>query len=349
MKQHLLSRAAVAALVGLFTFVLPGCALFAVEPRPKDHDPEPTTSIVGPATVVAECHSIELDARAEEIVEPRERAANEVRFRYAASAKVIEALAAAKPEVVFLVAHGWMNDVVSSRDFSSKVVRGILDQAKRSGADATKLAFVAVHWDSKRPLFHESAVNAEVIGSRRIAPFLGRLADLLPTTKVVLIGHSLGGRLVLSALSAEGKPTVLRAHAAVLLEAAADQDSVLPERSQSLVGGFALAPGRARVIVNVHSRQDDVLDLAYKNAMQSPALGREGADRAVGGERYASMKLGAAFEPSRLEVALREPTARWPGAADRLFVNVDATAVVKGHSEVFVTPVFDLIWRVSAR
>lgn len=346
MTRLLLSRAALAALV---TTALSGCALFAPAERPKDHDAEPVGATPVATKVVAHAHAIELDARAEELVEPRARTANEVTFHYDASAKVVDALAAARPEWVFLVAHGWMNDVVSSRDFTSKVVRGVLDQSKKAGVDASKVAFVAVHWDSKRPLFHESAVNAEVIGKRRIAPFLARLAEVAPATKVVLVGHSLGGRLVLSALGAEGPATVLRAHAAVLLEAAADQDALLPERAQSLIGGFPLAPGRAKVIVNVHSRQDDVLDLAYKNAMQSPALGREGADRAVGGERFASMKLTGPVDAARLEVALREPNARWPGAPERVVVNVDATAVVKGHSEIFIDPVFELIWRVASR
>jgi hypothetical protein len=30
-------------------------------------------------------------------------------------------------------------------------------------------------------------------------------------------------------------------------------------------------------------------------------------------------------------------------------VNVDATAVVVGHSEIFVDPVFDVIWAVARR
>lgn len=348
-----LRRTAAAALTPLLVAALGGCAMIGPPQEKPDRDPEPAAvggdgagAASGP--IMAECHAIELDALSAEIEEPRERTQGEVRFRYAGSAAVVDALRAAAPEVVFLITHGWQNGVQSGREFTGQLVRGIQERAKREGVAPAKLGFLAVHWDSERLIFHESAVNAEVIGARRVAPLLARLGEVLPQTKVVLVGHSLGGRLVLSALGAEGAADALRAHGAVLLEAAADHDALLPERASSLIGGFPLAPGRARLIANVHSRQDSVLELAYQNAMQSPAIGREGAVRAAG-ERYATMHLTGPVDPAAWEKALSDPLAKFPAAADRLFVNVDATSVVSGHSEIFIEPIYDLIWRVAAR
>lgn len=332
--------------------VLGGCAMIGVPAeRPKDEEPAPVTSTTEPvAAPVADCRVIELDALSAEVTDERERVAESIRFVYGPSAKIVEHLGAAKPDYLFIVAHGWMNDYQGSRDFSSKLIKGVLERAAKDGVDGARLAFVAVHWDSKRLVFQESALNAEVIGARRVAPFLSRVAEVSPTTRVVLVGHSLGGRLMLSTLNAEGPATGLRAHGAVLLEAAADKDSLLADRAADAFGGFGAAPGRTNLIFNVHSRQDSVLELAYANAMRSMALGREGADRSLGGESYATIKLTAdPVDPMRLEGALKEPLAKWPGKSDRLVVNVDATAVVVGHSEVFIAHVYDLIWRVAVR
>lgn len=335
----------------LVTALLGGCAMVGVPAeRPKD---EPAPAAPGGATAAppfARCHVIELDALSAEVTDERERDTDGVRFVYGPSARTVDAIAAAKPAHVFVVAHGWMNDYQGSRDFSSKLIKGVVERAAQDGVDAAGLLFVAVHWDSQRLVFQESALNAEVIGARRVAPFLARVAEVSPTTRVVLVGHSLGGRLMLSTLNAEGPSTPVRAHGAVLLEAAADKDALVAERAQDSFGGFGAAPGRTNLLLNVHSRQDSVLELAYANAMQSMALGREGADRRQGGERFATLELGAGpVDPARLEAALNGPLAKWPSKASRQVLNVDATAVVTGHSEVFIAQVYDLIWRVAIR
>lgn len=344
-------RTASVAFSVLLTALLGGCAMVGIPAeRPKD-EPAPGTAEAGPAEpAVADCHVIELDALSAEVTDERERVANAIRFVYGPSSRTVDALAAAKPDHVFVVAHGWMNDYQGSRDFSSKLIKGVLERAKQDGVDAGRLAFVAVHWDSQRLVFQESALNAEVIGARRVAPFLARVAEVSPTTRVVLVGHSLGGRLMLSTLNAEGPSTPVRAHGAVLLEAAADKDALVAERAQDAFGGFGGAPGRTNLLLNVHSRQDSVLELAYANAMQSMALGREGADRSTRGEQFATLELTAEpLNPTLLEGKLREPRATWPTKPDRLVLNVDATAVVTGHSEVFIAQVYDLIWRVAIR
>jgi hypothetical protein len=319
-----------------------GCKMPGEGPPPAERDPVVATPTV---ESVATCHVVELDAMSEELTEVRERSQQAIKFKYGPSSKAVDELVASAPQYIFVLAHGWMNDVMSSREFSANLIAGIRERALKDGFDTSKLAFVAIHWDSKRPVFHESALNAEVIGKRRLAPIVAQLHARCPQSRVILVGHSLGGRLCLSALNAGAQGG---AYAAVLLEAAADQDSLCPERASDLVGGFSLAPRGCGYIVNICSQQDDVLRLAYANAMRSTALGREGADRGIG-ERYPKVELKAGgMDLGLFEEALKLTNSKADGTDCRI-VNVDATAVVTGHSEVFVAPIFDVIWRVASR
>lgn len=324
--------------------LLAGCQVQGVAPPPEG--PRETAPEAPPdAKVVAECRVLEIDYLSREVVEERDRVQEEVRFRYGKPDETAAAIAAAKPAVLFVFAHGWQNDIPSSRDFTARLIKGILARAARDGVPVESLGFLAVHWDSKRLVFHESALNAEVIGRKRIAPFLGKLAATAPATKVVMVGHSLGGRLTLAALNAS-TGTI---HGAVLLEAAADLDCLLPEKNHEAPGCFPLAPHRAKVLVNLHSQQDDVLRLAYANAMRSMAVGREGAVRGID-ERFATVKLTrAGLGSGSLDAAFADALSAVPGATGARMVNVDATAVVVGHSEIFVDPVFDVIWAVARR
>ncbi len=316
----------------------PGCA-FLGAPPPRPADPEPATPYEGP--IEAECLAVEFDARSDEIGEAKVRAQDGVRFRYGTARAAVDALVERGPRVVFLLAHGWQNDPSSGRAFSASLIRGV---RARAGAEAERAGFLAVHWDSQRPLFHESAVNAELIGRDRVRPLLADLRARL-AARVVLVGHSLGGRLALAALDGGDGQTTPLAHGAVLLQAAADEGALLPDERPGALGRFPRAAARCGLIASVCSTRDDVLLHAYANAMFSPALGREGALRAPG-ERFATIPgEGAAVDEAALAAARASDAAR--SAAGGRFVNVDATAVVAGHSEVMVPLVFDLIWRVG--
>jgi pimeloyl-ACP methyl ester carboxylesterase len=340
----MMTTAKMRALVLGTSVIITGCAMPTQGPPPAERDPVVATT-TPQAEVVASCHVIELDAMSEEVVEVRDRVEAGIKFEYGPSAKTLDALVGQVPQYVFVLAHGWMNDVLSSREFSSHLISGIRERAGKDGFDTTKLAFVAVHWDSKRPIFHESALNAEVIGKRRVAPFLTQLHTRCPQAKIVLVGHSLGGRLCLAALNA-GSPGAVQA--AVLLEAAADQDALCPERASDMFGGFSLAPHGCALIANCCSQQDDVLRLSYANAMRAPALGREGADRGLG-EHYPKVALtSAGLDLGVFEEALKLTNSKADGTECRV-INVDATAVVTGHTEVFVAPIFDVIWRIASR
>ena len=62
------------------------------------------------------------------------------------------------------------------------------------------VAFVFISWNSQRLVFMESALCAETIGHREVAPMLKGLKAKLPGTSLTLVGHSLGGRMMLATL-----------------------------------------------------------------------------------------------------------------------------------------------------
>jgi len=332
-----------ATLAALLLVLLgPGCALL-VPPEPAGDEPEPTDQ--APEEIVAECLALEYDASAHETTRARVRDFGGVRFVYKPSDVLGRAVAAKKPERVFVITHGWMNDTRSARDFVSQLVRGLVDQAEAAGLDPARVAFVSLHWDSERVNFYGSAANAEKIGRRRVARMLG---PDLPRDRTVLVGHSLGARLVLSALQGKDGASSRVAAAAVLLEGAVDAGALHPDLDPEEFGAFPRAVPRAGLVLNVHSRRDMVLEHTYSAAMQSPALGFAGASREPGAAyaTYAVERGGLA--PSELEAALDRPDAQVPGAEGR-FVNVDATAVVSGHSDIFIEPVFELLWLAADR
>lgn len=277
----------------------------------------------------ARCLVLEYDFEAKERPRPRSEAYDRVEFVYTSSDRLGAELAAANPSYVFVVAHGWMNNSVSSQEFAGRWVNGLRARLQ----PGERVAFVSLHWDSERVVFHESAATAVRLGKRRVAPVLEQILQAVPQTRLVLIGHSLGGRLMLSALQHSSARLV---HAAVLVEGAAD--------ATWLHGEMAQACARAGRIANVYSIHDAVLENAYANAMQAAAIGRVGAERAPG-QLFPRIELLAQFDPGALHAALGQDTARTGGGAS--VVNVDASAVVTGHTDIDHPQLYDLTWGVT--
>ena len=75
----------------------------------------------------------------------RVRARNGVAFHYVASDELATALKAKNPQRVLVIAHGWMNDTKSARDFTSQFVRAALTRAARDQGPAPSPAFGAWH------------------------------------------------------------------------------------------------------------------------------------------------------------------------------------------------------------
>ncbi len=334
------ARVALLLATALAGCAAPGSLLQAVAPTQEEINR--ATSM----PVVVRCFTSEFGADSAEATSRRQRPYRGVEFVYTRAQDVPTSLVATAPapQHLFVVIHGWLNDDLGSRDFTSRVVRGLLGEAEAAGLPREALAFAAVHWDSARALFHESAATAEVIGRERVAPLLVALRRRFPATTITLVGHSLGARLILSTLH---RVDPGEADAAVLLQAAADHDAL--HRTNGLLGFgfFPRAPAAVRLLANVHSVRDDVLDLAYRPTMQSAAMGRDGAERAPGA-RFPFVRLTRAAEAAEvLEAALADPQAQSAGGA--VVLNVDASGVVPGHTEVHQPAVYHLAWQLAER
>lgn len=306
-----------------------GCKVPASLTKPSEEEQREIDRKRELPTEVA-CLVVEYDYLHAEVGNPRKEPFDRVAFDYVASEALPAAVAKGAPTHVFVIAHGWMNNAISAQGFTSAWIHGLRAQAPAG----SRPVFVGVHWDSERLVFHESAFTAQRIGRKRIGPLLAQLRAKLPaTTKLIVIGHSLGGRLMLAALDAAPAESV---DLALLIESAADVDWLYKAE-----GGTPKADDAAKLTLNVHSRNDSVLELAYKNAMRSPALGRLGAELAAG-QRFSTLELSGAVQIGALDVALKAAASRADGRGH--FVNVDATQLIPGHTDIFHDPVFSLVW-----
>lgn len=275
------------------------------------------------------CFVLEYDGDSKERPRPRKEPFDRVEFAYTSSQELKASLAALQPTHVFVVSHGWMNNSVSSPQFASKWVHGIRARAQAG----ERLAFVSIHWDSEQVVFHTSAELALEIGRRRVSHLLEAVRQAVPETKLTVIGHSLGARLMLSALDASA---ARYAHAALLVEGAAN--------ASWLRADYAKACTRVGQIGNVYSIHDAVLEQAYANAMQSPAMGRVGAERSLEGP-FVRYELGASFDAAGFAAAVASPDAAAEGGAR--VVNVDASGVVTGHTDIDHDQLYDLVWTLA--
>jgi esterase/lipase superfamily enzyme len=275
------------------------------------------------------CYVLEYDKDARERPRPRREAFDSVEFTFTSSDELRQTLGALAPTHVFVAVHGWMNNTVSGQQFSSRWVNGIRARAE----PGENLAFVAIHWDSERVLFHESAMTATQLGKRRIAPVLKAIRAAAPQTKLTVIGHSLGARVMISALNySVGR----NADAALLVEGAADVDWFHDD--------MAAAGERVQRVANVFSIHDGVLENAYANAMGAKALGRVGAERAPG-ELFGVFTLQTSFAKAAFAAALKASQSQ--GAGGSRVVNVDASGVITGHTDIDHAALYDLAWAVA--
>jgi hypothetical protein len=253
--------------------------------------------------VKTHCYVSEFSATAEENTGPRKETMGGVAFRFNPPEEVVPALRQEAPRHIFVLAHGWLNDTTASLEFASKLVRGILARAEEAGAKPGDLGFVFMSWNSNRTVFMESALCAETIGHRELAPLLRSLRVQVPKASLTLVGHSLGARMMLASLQgpkqAIGKLDRLRSkvfrawglpgwdalgstfrrllHIAmrgrqgpaaevdtvVLLEAAIDVQTLHEGVGALNYGDTPDATRSVRILANCHSRNDEILRLGY--------------------------------------------------------------------------------------
>ena len=176
-------------------------------------------------------------------------------------------------------------------------------------------------------------MTATKLGERRIAPLLEALRQAAPGARITVIGHSLGARAMISALHNSSER---HADSALLVEGAADADWFHDDMRS--------AGERVSRVANVYSIHDGVLENAYANAMQAQALGRIGAERAPG-VPFARFELSASFAGDEFQAALSAEDSVAAGGSR--VVNVDASAVVTGHTDIDHDALYDLAWAIT--
>jgi predicted alpha/beta hydrolase family esterase len=193
---------------------------------------------------------------------------------------------------ICVYAHGWMGNE-ESHDQTYALERALQEEEY----DET---MVAARWDSDTPNFWGAESNADEAGVR-LGRWLRAEYEGDSSTTIRLVGHSLGGRLLLNTLDElEGDVVV---DTASLLGAAVEDDSVCED------GRFADGIREsAAEVYSYHSREDDTVCYLYEFSTVESGLGCAGAD------------CGGWFSD---------------GATPDNYTDVDVTDSVPGHCEYF--------------
>jgi predicted alpha/beta hydrolase family esterase len=180
-----------------------------------------------------------------------------------------------------ILIHGFANSEAAASDSYRELLSGLRDvfwpQPPEHFAE-----FFAFHWpgDHPSPVHRFASYPARVPVAQAAGERLAdRLATLRPGTEVILVAHSLGCRVLLTALAQlPGRPVGRRARvsAAILLAAAVPVVECDPSRR----GRFHERLLDVRRYVVLHSRRDLVLALLFKRGQHQ--FDPETADEAVG-------------------------------------------------------------------
>ncbi len=193
-------------------------------------------------------------------------------------------------------------------------------------------------WEGAHELLRQAAYfamkrRAGTVGERGLGRVIGQLAERSPRTRVHLIGHSFGGRLVSFAL--RGLPEGVRTVKSVtLLQAAFSHYAFAARLPHDSRAGGVLQGQQNRIdgpLVCCYSEHDDALGTMYPLASRMAGHDRELHEVAIG--RALGVKWGAlGFDgvqavPGTRNMKLAE-ALRGPLPAKGC-VNVDAAAVVR--------------------
>lgn len=169
-----------------------------------------------------------------------------------------------QPDEVVVFAHGWLNN--------SPAAEGTFETAaatfRAEEYDAPMIGF-SYDADTLITRWWQATEIAELNGPK-LAAFVEDLAAAAPETDIRLVGHSLGGRVVLSALKAGGGDAITSVS---LLGAAVDAEDVAVD------GEYGDAIGSSATTVdNFWYDDDQILHWAYSIAEFDAAVGEEGCD-----------------------------------------------------------------------
>lgn len=168
------------------------------------------------------------------------------------------------PDEIVVFIHGWLNKSPGDRGTFSTA----RDALRAAGYDQPVVGYSydADTWLSR---WWQATEIAELNGPKLTA-FVEDLRAASPNTDVRIIAHSLGARVALSALKADGDDTIT---SIALLGGAVNDESVATDGRF----GDAIASTAARVD-NYHDEGDDILEYAYSLAEWDSAVGQYGVE-----------------------------------------------------------------------
>lgn len=176
--------------------------------------------------------------------------------------------AGSAPNELVVACHGWLTAADEAPDHFATVAASL----EQNGSDAPVIGF---SYDSDTGVTDWwAATDIAERNGPKLAAFLAAYADHHPGTTLRLTGHSLGARVVLSAIRAldrRGRQDVLAS--ATLLGGAADDDAVAI--SGTYGGHIESAVGR---LDNFWKDGDAVLQWAYGLGEGGSAVGEDGCD-----------------------------------------------------------------------
>jgi len=174
----------------------------------------------------------------------------------------------AAPDELLVHVHGWRNE-------SNEAVEGFRDAREAYRANGYDHPVVGYTWDSDTDLFDwwDATEIAEANGLK-LARFVYDYRNENPDTRVRLVCHSLGARVLLRAVEVlSGSGVTDYVDSITLLGGAADNDAVATDGRYG--PDIANAVGQAD---NFWKDEDDVLNWAYTTAEFDSAVGEEGCE-----------------------------------------------------------------------
>ncbi len=233
----------------------------------------------------------------------------------------------------------------------------LIDNSYAGGSEesfATRVASVLsvlntfTFWKMKR--------RAGEVGESGIYEFVKAVRTASPASRIHLIGHSFGGKVVLAAVTGKRGMTPNAVDSVVVIQGALSHFALSPEaairdlgiasgdlREGRYAAGITTARSVRGPVVIVFSKRDQANGLWYplgvqvtgdaleKREQKPPIYGAMGANGAlrVGAQK---LRLGRGAAP-----ALGRPP-------EFTVLNVDATEVIPGHAKIFSNELYDLIW-----
>jgi hypothetical protein len=226
----------------------------------------------------------------------------------------------------------------------SGIVRDLDEGASSPSGDESSKGFAGLFgslWQGAKGALRSATYfqmqnRAVVLGREGLGPFLGQLGEQAPQLRVHLVAHSVGARLAAHALASLGaserKGATIKSLALLqgVLSHHAFAASSGPGNSRpgALAGVIRQVDGP---VIVTYSRNDKAAGVVYETATR---VARDEA--APGEERSAIGALGhdGARSPNAIEVPLRPVGSAYEFKPGLIF-NVDASAAIAGHSDVF--------------